>query len=230
MPHYRLSAALMLPFLLGTAEPATQDAAAPATPASSQTAAAPAILQPAPQPKCTAGTIPALTPVSLQVLDELGSKLSHTGQTFAIRLAAPIELPGCEAIPAGATGLGEVIHAKKNGGSGTPGELVLAARYLDFGARQLKLRSMHLSVVGKDSYDAAFAVGVTIGIPALFMSGKNVVVAPGSSAVAKTSEDFDLVPAQPSAAPSEPAAMPSPQTIQPSTTTPDATGGSSNAP
>lgn len=220
----------MLPFLLGAAEPAAQDAAAPVPPAASQPAAAPTTVPPAPLPKCTNGTIPALTPVSLQVLDELGSKISHTGQTFAIRLAAAIELPGCEAIPAGVTGLGEVIHAKKNGGSGTPGELVLAARHLDIGDRQLKLRSMHLSVVGKDSYDAAFAVGVTIGIPALFMSGKNVVVAPGSSAVAKTAEVFDLAPAQPSAAPSEPAAMPSPQPTQPSTTTPNPTGGSTNAP
>ncbi|MET0587174.1 MAG: hypothetical protein ABWZ75_01520 [Novosphingobium sp.] len=71
---------------------------------------------------------PALTPVSIQILAALGSKVSKSGDTFPIRLAAPVIVDGTVAIPAGAEGMGEVVHAKKGGGIGAAGELVLAAR------------------------------------------------------------------------------------------------------
>lgn len=219
----------MLSSLLATFPASGQDAAPPPAAADPPAAAPVPPTPPAPLPKCTSGVIPALTPVSLQILDELGSKISRTGQSFTIRLTEPIAIDGCEAVPTGATGRGEVVHAKKNGGSGTPGELVLAARYLDVGDRQLRLRSMHLSVVGKDNYGAAFAVGVTIGLPALFMSGKNALVPPGSAAIAKTAEPFDLSPV-PSGPPQDEAQPAPAATTQSSPTTVNPTGGNSNEP
>lgn len=60
-----------------------------------------------------AAIIPALTPVSLRIEQELGSKISHSGDAFRISLALPIVIEGTELVPAGVEGLGEVVHAKR---------------------------------------------------------------------------------------------------------------------
>ncbi|MEO0063543.1 MAG: hypothetical protein RLZZ08_2103, partial [Pseudomonadota bacterium] len=70
--------------------------------------------------------IPALTPVSVEILADLGSNTSVSGARFPIRLAAPLVVDGVAVVPAGATGEGEVVHAKKSSGMGAAGELVLA--------------------------------------------------------------------------------------------------------
>jgi hypothetical protein len=144
-------------------------------------------------------SLPALTPVSIEVLAALGSKTSKTGDTFPIRLAAPIMLDGKEAIPAGAAGLGEVVHAKKSGGMGAAGELVLAARYLEVGDRKLRLRSLRLVPQGKSAinrvggFNAASAASpLPIGLIGFFIQGGQAAVPPGTIAEAKTAEAFVL--------------------------------------
>jgi len=145
-------------------------------------------------------TIPKLTPISIEVLQPLGSKLSKTGDMFPIQLAAPILVDGVEVVPAGTPGMGEVIHAKKGGGLGAAGELVLTARYLEFDGRRLPLRSMHLVDVGTTGESRvntvnAIAVGSATTIPALsiigfFIDGGQANVTQGALADAKTAQDF----------------------------------------
>ena len=137
--------------------------------------------------------------VTVEILADLGSKTSQTGQTFPLRLAKPILVGGAELIPAGTAGEGEVIWAKKSGGSGSSGELVLAARWLTVNGRRLRLRSMHLSPVGDDKFKTVQTINVATAatVPALslvgfFISGKQAMVARGTLADAKTAEDFDL--------------------------------------
>lgn len=146
-------------------------------------------------------TVPALTPVKLELLMALGSKISKTGDVFPIRLAEPIVINGAIAIPAGTSGAGEVIHAKKSGGGGVGGELVLAARYLDVDGQKLRLRSMNLGLSGRTKTDtvnsiaiAGAASPVPIGLLGLFITGGQVTVAAGTIADAKTAEDFRRVP------------------------------------
>lgn len=147
--------------------------------------------------------IPALTVVTLKIGATLGSKLSVSGQTFPIMLAEPIEVDGQQLIPAGVTGMGEVVHAKKTG-VGVGGELVLAARYLDFNGQQIRLRSMQLGGKGKDNEALTFAVGVTVGLPALFIRGKHIEVPEGSLATAKIAAQVVLPQPQAVAAPAAP--------------------------
>lgn len=162
--------------------------------------ATPAAPPPPPASACPsdAKCIPALTAVSLKIGATLGSKLSVSGQTFPIALAEPITVDGQELIPAGTTGMGEVVHAKKTG-VGVGGELVLAARYLNFNGQQIRLRSMQLGGKGKDNEALTFAVGVTVGLPALFIRGKHIEVPEGSLATAKIAAQVVLP--QPPAAP-----------------------------
>lgn len=151
--------------------------------------------EPAPLPMPATVTVAALTPVTIEIAAMLGSKLSKTGDTFPIRLAAPILVDGNAVIPAGTGGMGEVVHAKKGGGSGAPGELVLAARYLDVDGRRLRLRSLHVTAVGKDRIGEAGVVGVTFGVIGLLVTGGESIVPEGSIAEAKTAEAFSLIPA-----------------------------------
>lgn len=131
----------------------------------------------------------------------LGSRASKTGDTFAIQLIDPIMVDGAVIVPAGVTGVGEVIHAKKAGGSGAPGELVLAARYLDVGGQRLKLRSLHFATSGKSKYAtverinmAAAVAAPVLSVVGLFMKGGETDVPPGAIAEAKTAEAMPIAP------------------------------------
>ena len=144
---------------------------------------------------CT--TIPALTPIRVEILATLGSKISKTGEIFPIRLAEPIRIGDRDLVPAGLTGEGEVIHAKKSGGSGAAGELVLAARFLDMNGRHLPLRSMKIAVAGKSHVGsvgtlavASAASPVPFGLIGFFVQGGQVTIAQGTIADAKTAETF----------------------------------------
>ncbi len=144
-------------------------------------------------------SIPALTPVEIAIDAPLGSKLSKTGELFSFHLAKPIILDGVEVIPAGTTGQGEVIHAKKGGGGGAPGELVLAARYLQVGDRQLRLRSLKLEAIGLDNMGTvvglnAVAAGTIplAGMIGLFINGGEKNLAKGTILPAKTAEAFAI--------------------------------------
>lgn len=145
------------------------------------------------------GRIPAFTDVSVEILSDLGSKISRTGETFPIRLAKPIVIDGVERVPAGAEGQGEIVWAKRSGGSGASGELVLAARWVVVDGRHLRLRSMHLSPVGQDKYKtvesiniASAAAAPVVSVIGYFITGKQAFVPRGTVAAARTAEEFKL--------------------------------------
>lgn len=133
--------------------------------------------------------LPALTQVKVELRDAVSSRTSATGDHFKIALALPVLVGTQTLIPAGTIGEGEVIHAKKTG-VGVGGELVLAARFIEFGNQRIKLRSMHLTGEGKDQQGLAFAVGVAVGLPGLFIRGKHIGVPVGAIADAKTAEEI----------------------------------------
>ena len=133
---------------------------------------------------------------------DLGSKISKTGETFPFHLAQPIMIGGTELLAAGTPGQGEVIHAKKAGGSGSAGELVLAARYLAVGSRQLRLRSLRVGgkavdAIGKiDAFNAATVMSpVPVALLGFALTGRNTLFPKGTPAVAKTAEPFEVLPA-----------------------------------
>lgn len=145
-------------------------------------------------------SIPALTPVEIAIDVALGSKLSTTGETFSFHLAKPLMLNGVEVVPAGTPGEGEVIHAKKGGGGGAPGELVLAARHLQVGNRKLRLRSLKLDALGNDKMGtvtgvtaAAAATVPAAALLGLFITGGEKTIPMGTILPAKTAEAFAIV-------------------------------------
>lgn len=155
--------------------------------------------EPQQQEQRAALAVPALFPVEVVLDEDLGSKISTTGQTFPLHLAEAIVIDGKEIVAAGAPGEGEVIHAKKAGGSGAPGELVLTARHLIVDGRVLKLRSLKIGGVGGDAvngvvaFNAATAVTpLPIGIIGFAVTGRNIVYPKGTLASAKTAAVFEF--------------------------------------
>lgn len=136
--------------------------------------------------------IPKMTVVVLEIGETVGSKISESGQMFDLMLAEPLIIDGGVVLPAGLRGKGEVIHAKRAGGSGSAGELILAATHLDFEDTQIKLRSMKLGRTGASNIGLATAVGVATGPLGFLISGKNTEVTAGTIVEAKFAQDYSV--------------------------------------
>jgi hypothetical protein len=144
-------------------------------------------------------TVPALTELAIEIMADLGSNTSKQHDVFPLRLAAPIVIDGVEVVSAGTPGMGEVIHAKKSGGGGVGGELILAARYLEVGDRQLPLRSLRVDPTVKDRIGTVQAINVASAafVPALsvvgfLIKGDQLSIPTGSILAAKTGADFEF--------------------------------------
>jgi hypothetical protein len=93
--------------------------------------------------------IAADTPIEIEVVDQIDSSKARIGDHFAIRVAAALIVDGKTLIPAGTPGVGEIIHAqRKNHMTGRPGELLIAARYLDLAGTRLPLHGFRIAKTG----------------------------------------------------------------------------------
>jgi hypothetical protein len=156
----------------------------------------------------TAPVAARMTPVALELVDPVGSKTSKSLETFRLVLAEPVMVGDHEAIPAGTPGTGEIVHAKKAGGMGAAGELVVAARFLDLGDRKVRLRSTVVDAEGKSRINgvsnfaaASAASPLPVAWIGFFIKGGEIELPPGTRLVAKLAEDFSpAAPAIPVAA------------------------------
>lgn len=178
--------------------PETAVSPAPDSTAQASPAASPATTLPA-CCRIAAGTV-----VELEIAEPINSSRQKRGDKFALRLHTPLALDGATVVPTGITGVGEVVHAAAARGGGKPGELLLAARYLDHGGTQLPLRTLKFGATGKDNTGVALGVSMAIGPFAHFIRGHEIEIPAGTIVTAKLAQDIVLPPA----APDQPAAAP----------------------
>lgn len=131
------------------------------------------------------------TEIHLRLLEPVASHTHKRGDRFKLDVAEVIALDGHILVPAGSPAVGEVVHAAKPGMSGKAGELILATRFLRVGEREVKLRSFTAGN-GENRLALAAGLGVTLGIPALFVVGKNLVLPVGTDVYAKVAVDTSL--------------------------------------
>lgn len=182
---YTRGAALAAMLAFVPAAAAGQDAPAPAA---------------APAPSCC--TIAARTPVEIEFVDAVNSKDNHIGDSFAFRLAAPLIVDGHIVIPAGTPGVGEVVHAARARAMGKAGELILAARYLDYNGAHIPLRTLHFGTQqGRDNsgtvnaINTAAAAAMPVASMVVFLiAGGEVRVPAGTHASAQTATELTLTP------------------------------------
>ena len=124
-----------------------------------------AILAPAGVLLADCCVIKALTPVRLTMTAPISSVAAAPGQKFAFTLSEAIPLDDGRSIPAGTPGQGEVIQAFRSNMVGTGGELVLAARYLDFQGLRIPLRGLRFGSVGNNQGKTAKVVGTPAVAP-----------------------------------------------------------------
>ena len=104
-------------------------------------------------------------------------------------------------IPAGSAGEGEVIHAARSGIGGKPGELLVTARFVRVGDREVRLRSFSLGAKGHDRSDASLATSIVTGPFGLFVVGGVMIIPRGTVAGAKTAVEIQLPAVAPTSAP-----------------------------
>jgi hypothetical protein len=161
-------------------------------------------------PPAEVHALPAMTAVSLRLGAEISSNRNRPGDRFTIYIAEDVRVGDVTVIPAGSQGEGEVVHAQKSGAGGKAGELILAARFVLVGGREVRLRSFAAGV-GKDRS------GKTIGLTAVavaatpyaaplafFIRGGVLVMPEGMIAAAKTAQEVQLPAWLPPAPPGSP--------------------------
>ena len=141
-------------------------------------------------PPLAAHVLPAGTVVEVALTKSVGSKLSKRGDRFGIRLNEDLKLDGVVVLAAGAEGEGEVVHAAPGKMGGGPGELLLAARFLDRDGVRVPLKAFKVGRAGANNVDAAVVVAMLAGPFALFVQGGEVVVPAGTVANAKLAADL----------------------------------------
>lgn len=150
----------------------------------------------APVTQGTLVAVPALTPLYLRIDEELTSKKHRSGDRFPIVIDEDVRIGETVVIPAGSAGEGEVIHAAKSGMGGKAGELLVTARFVRVGDREIRLRSFSLGSKGRDRSDNSLALSVVTGPIGLFVVGGVMIIPRGTVAGAKTAEQVELPAAQ----------------------------------
>jgi hypothetical protein len=146
------------------------------------------------QPAASCCTVPARTPIEIEITDTVNSKTSHTLDSFAFRLAQPLLVDGHVVAPAGTVGVGEVVHAARARAMGKAGELILAARYLQVGETRVPLRTLRYMRQGRDNTYVAFAAGMVVAPLAFVIAGDEVNVPAGTHASVQTAAEVVLPP------------------------------------
>ncbi|MNN12740.1 hypothetical protein D3C81_1257430 [compost metagenome] len=131
-------------------------------------------------------TIPAGTPVAIEIAEALASSTHKRGDVFAITLIEPLLRDGVEYLPQGTHGTGQIVHAAPARGGGAPGELLIAARTLETSQGPLLLRGFKLGATGDDNSGMALGVSMAAGPFAMFIRGREIVIPAGTRGLAKT--------------------------------------------
>lgn len=134
------------------------------------------------------------TLVTIALGEPLGSNTNKPGDKFVITLAEPLVIDGRVLLPAGTTGVGEVVHSAPSGLGGRSGELLLAARYLEADGVRIPLKGFQFAAVGRDTtMGSLWALGL--------VKGGQIIVPAGTRGTAKLAIDFTptaaAAPAQP---------------------------------
>jgi hypothetical protein len=145
---------------------------------------------PAPAEPAALVKVPALTLVHLTMLDRVSSNEQKRGDHFRFSVTEDVKVQGRVVIPAGAEGVGEVVHAEKSGRR-EHGELLLAARHVRVGDREVRLRSFFGGGGDSRRYDA-LAVVAEFGDKMERANGRPKIMGVSGLAGALTAEEVDL--------------------------------------
>lgn len=103
--------------------------------------------QPAPPPQPAPVVIPAGTRIEVRVNQDLGSKISRTGDTFSATVAHPVVVNGQVVIPSGSSAEGLVVAAKPLGRFAGNAELALRLERVRAGGHSFPVMTSSITSV-----------------------------------------------------------------------------------
>jgi hypothetical protein len=163
-------------------QPGPSNDAPPAAPAATP-APAPAPAAPAP-PAVRQVSIPAGTPVHIQMIDNVDSATNHAGDIFRASLAFPIVVNGEPIVPTGTDVFVKLTNSSSAGRMTGRSELTLQLARLDFQGKSYDLSSDDYKDVGKsrgkrtaETVGIGAAAGAVIG--GIFGGGKGAAIGAG---------------------------------------------------
>lgn len=136
-------------------------------------------------------TVPAGTPLTVRLRHSISSATATPGDTFDFTLVEPLIANGKTVVPAGATGVGRVIAARKSGRLHNSGYLRIGVSSLEVEAKQMPVQSSSIFISGGKygKRNAAFiggGAGAGAVIGALAGGGKGALIGAGAGAAAGT--------------------------------------------
>lgn len=135
----------------------------------------------------TTAVVPAGTLIMLSMDDTVSSQESEVGQVFRFHVDEPVRIASRLVIPRGATGIGEVLHASRSTRD-EAGEIVVAARSLNVGDHEVRLRTF----VGGTANRDVDALSVQIMVRGQYDSAPVMKLGRNGVASARTAEDVEL--------------------------------------
>lgn len=164
-------------------QPAAANDAPPAAPAAAPAAPAPAPIRQV--------SVPAGTPIHIQMIDSVDSGTNHAGDLFRASLAFPIVINGEPIVPTGTDVFVKLINSNSAGRLTGRSELTLQLARLDFQGKSYALSSDDYQDVGK-SRGKRTAVGAGVGaavgaaLGGIFGGGKGAAIGAGAGGGAGT--------------------------------------------
>ncbi len=140
-----------------------------------------------------ANILPAGTIVDLVFVDSVDSKANKVGDIIAMKVADDVLAGTTVIIPAGTPVSAEVIHAAKARAMGKAGELIVIARFIQMGDRQIPMKGFKFgsSGTGKSKLTESAVAGFFLTPLPLFIAGGEKHADSGTRAFAKLKDDFD---------------------------------------
>jgi len=135
--------------------------------------------------------IPKGTLVPVELAAAVSSETARDGDRFPIRIFEPVFMNGATIIPLGALGEGEVIHAANARGSGMPGELIVAVRFVRCGAIRIPIGHLQFSESGHDATMAWIVQRSIFRYPGK-VSGGAIELPVGTRGIAKVTDSVAL--------------------------------------
>jgi hypothetical protein len=179
--HSRAEAQNSSPQQAAESQPAPAVNSAPAPAAAPDPAPAPAA--PAPPPVRQV-SIPAGTPIHIQMIDSVDSASNHTGDMFRASLALPIAVDGETIVPAGTDVFVKLTNSSSAGRMTGRSQLTLQLARLDFQGKSYSLASDDYQETGKsrgkrtaETVGGGAAVGAIIG--GIIGGGKGAAIGAG---------------------------------------------------
>ena len=125
-------------------------------------------------------TLPAGTPVTLALTEEISSKTASNGMEIPFQVLNDIEENDTVLIKAGTLGHAQVTNLKKPAALGKEGEITVSDFYVTAVDGQRVPLVASLSQVGEDKSGKSLALGLIICWPLLLMKGGNAVIPAGT--------------------------------------------------